>query len=319
MAEDWRNQSERSSPLMLRIIIFMATRMRRGAVRPILYFIVAYFLVTGGPARAASNDYLRRVLGRKPTLRDTWRHFFNFASCTLDRIFLMSKNHAQIRVNAVWSPGIEPIVSGGRGCILITSHFGSPDALRLTPPPQPDRLQLENVVRDDVKPLHTVLLLDRKVGRMLNEMVERLNPDMAMTIIDASERGPQLVLQLKEALEAGQMVCLTADRAAPDEGFCIVDFLGGRAKFSTGPWLLASALRVPVILGFGVYEGGNRFTSHFELFTDQVTLPRATRQQAIAEYAQRYVARLEHYLRMAPYNWANFYDYWLHDDEPAAH
>ena len=318
MAEDWRQQTERSTPFMLHLIVFMATKLHRSWVRPILYFIVAYFLLTGGPARAASTDYLRRVLGRRPTLRDQWRHFFAFASCTLDRIFLMSKNHAQIRVDAQWSPGIEPIVSARRGCVLITSHFGSPDALRLTPPPQADSLQRENVVRADVAPLHTVLLFDRRVGRMLQEMVERLNPEMAMTIIDASERGPQLVLKLKEALELGQMVCLTADRVGSDEGFCVVDFLGGRAKFATGPWLLAGALRVPVILGFGVYEGGNRFTSHFELFSEQVMLPRANRQQALSEYAQTYAARLEHYVRHAPYNWFNFYDYWLSADDPHA-
>jgi predicted LPLAT superfamily acyltransferase len=318
MAEDWRQQPERSSRLMLSIIVFMATHLRRSVVRPILYPIVAYFLLTGGRARAASADYLRRVLGRKATWRDQWRHFFTFASCILDRIFLLSKNHAQIRVDAVWSPGIEPLVSSGRGCLLIAAHFGSPDALRLTPPPQPDRLQLENVVHAAAKPLHTTLLLDRRVGRMLIEMVERLNPELAMTVIDASERGPQLALKLKESLEAGHMVCLTGDRVAPEESFSVVNFLGGRAKFSTAPWLMAGALRVPVILGFGVYEGGNRFTSHFELFAEQLSLPRANRQQLLDECAQRYATRVEHYVRMAPYNWANFYDYWLSDHDAHA-
>jgi len=26
---------------------------------------------------------------------------------------------------------------------------------------------------------------------------------------------------------------------------------------------------------------------------------------------QKYVERLEHYCRLAPYNWFNFYDYWV--------
>ena len=73
---------------------------------------------------------------------------------------------------------------------------------------------------------------------------------------------------------------------------------------------MAHALRVPVILGFGVYHGGNRYTAHFELFAEHLRLPRENREAAIAEFAQRYAQRLEHYVRSAPYNWFNFYDYW---------
>jgi predicted LPLAT superfamily acyltransferase len=65
-------------------------------VRPLLYPIVAYFMLTSRAARAASSDYLRRVLERTPRRRDQWRHFFAFASCTLDRIFLLSRRYADL-------------------------------------------------------------------------------------------------------------------------------------------------------------------------------------------------------------------------------
>ena len=67
-----------------------------------------------------------------------------------------------------------------------------------------------------------------------------------------------------------------------------VDFLGGRARLPVGPWQLAHALQVPVILGFGVYHGGNRYTAHFELFAESLRLPRENREAAIIECAQRY-------------------------------
>ena len=37
---------------------------------------------------------------------------------------------------------------------------------------------------------------------------------------------------------------------------------------------------------------------------------RATRAAQLGEWAQRYAARLEHYTRLAPYNWFNLYDFW---------
>jgi predicted LPLAT superfamily acyltransferase len=40
-------------------------------------------------------------------------------------------------------------------------------------------------------------------------------------------------------------------------------------------------------------------------------LDRETRTAAIQQTVGRYVERLEHYCRVAPYNWFNFYDYWV--------
>jgi predicted LPLAT superfamily acyltransferase len=73
---------------------------------------------------------------------------------------------------------------------------------------------------------------------------------------------------------------------------------------------LASILKVPVILFFGLYRGGNRYEVHFELFADEVTIDRQHRNREIQHWTQRYTDRLEHYCRLAADNWFNFYDFW---------
>jgi predicted LPLAT superfamily acyltransferase len=109
------------------------------------------------------------------------------------------------------------------------------------------------------------------------------------------------------------MVGIMADRALATDRSVTVNFLGGQARLPVGPWQLAHALQVPIVLGFGVYHGGNRYTAHFELFAESLRLPREQREAALAEFAQRYARRLEHHVRAAPYNWSNFYDYWSHE------
>ncbi len=42
-------------------------------------------------------------------------------------------------------------------------------------------------------------------------------------------------------------------------------------------------------------------------------LDRRQRQEQLGVWVQRYADRLEHYARLAPYNWFNFYDYWEED------
>ena len=294
---------------MVRLIVRLAATLRRPLVRPLLYPIVAYFLLTSPTARAASRDYLRRVLGRTPGWRDLWLHFFTFASCTLDRIFLLSNRHQSIEVDVDRPEEVRAAVARQRGCLLFVAHFGSSESLRL--------------IAVDRSGLPLSILLDRNHGRMLTELLEELNPELASSIIDASERGPQLVLTLKEAVQSGRMLGIMVDRALATDRAVTVDFLGSRARVPVGPWQMAHALQVPIILGFGVYHGGNRYTAHFEVFTDRLRLPRESRDAAIAEFAQRYAQRLEKYVRDAPYNWFNFYDYWPPelpaDHESAAH
>lgn len=295
MTTNWQDQGERATAFWLRFIVWLATHTPRPFVRAFLYPAVAYFMATGGPARAASREYLRRTFGHEPRLFDQWRHFFAFASCTLDRILFLSERTRGLDVQVHRPEAVRSLVAKHPGCLLFVAHFGSSESLR---------------VIAGRRGLPLSILLDRKVGRMLTELLEQVNPELASSVIDASDRGPALVLRLKEALEEGRMIGIMVDRALPTERAVEVDFLGGKARLPVGPWHLANALQVPVILGFGCYLGDNRYAAHWELFAPSIKLPRTEREAAIRQHAQRYAKRLEYYAHLAPYNWFNFYDFW---------
>lgn len=317
-------QKERGAPFMMRLMLWLAFKLGRRGVRWILYPTVAYFLLAAPRAVRASRRCLQRLLGRPATMRDVARHLFYFAACTQDRIFLLSNRHHELVIDAFWSPDIPAVLARSPGCLLLVGHVGSREALRLTPPPPaPDAGNLRDgkiVMRDAHlrahESLEVAVLLDRQVGRQMTELFERLNPELAANIIDASDRGPALVLKLKETLQAGRMVGIGADRADAGERAVAVRFMGGTVQFPEGPWTLAAALGAPVILGFGLYCGGNRYQAHFELFSERIVTARQTRQADIQAHAQRYARRMEHYARLSPYNWFNFYDYWLEDRRP---
>lgn len=283
---------------MVRLIVWLARHLPRALVRPLLYPIVGYFMLTSPKARRASRDYLRRVLTSEPGWRHQWRHFFAFASCTLDRIFLLSNRYSDLDVSVDRPEEVRAAVARGKGCLLFVAHFGSAESLRLI---------------GEQRQLPLSILLDRQHGRMLMQLLEELNPELAAGIIDASERGPRLVLNLKEALQRGRMVGIMADRALASDRSVEVEMLGGRVRLPVGPWQLAHALQVPVVLGFGVYHGGNRYTAHFELFCESLRLPRENRAAGIVAQAQRYAHRIEHHAARAPYNWFNFYEYWIRE------
>lgn len=296
MTRHWEQQTERSNSLMLRLLLWVARGLGRSVARLLLFPIVGYFLLTGGSSRAASRDYLRRALGREARLADVAKHFYNFASISLDRFFLLEGSQKDFNIRLSRPQAVLDLSLKGRGCLLLLAHVGSFEVLR-------------NIAVDQ-RGLPLRMLIDMEINRQFMRVVKQLRPDFAERVIDASQTGPALVLSLKEALEQGAMVGIMADRARAGERSVAVDFLGNRARLPVGPWILAGTLGVPVILAFGLYRGGNRYDVHFELFSEKISLPRAAREQALHDCAQAYANRLEHYVKSAPYNWFNFYDYW---------
>jgi predicted LPLAT superfamily acyltransferase len=60
----------------------------------------------------------------------------------------------------------------------------------------------------------------------------------------------------------------------------------------------------------GLYRGGNRYDVFFERLIEPAAPGVGDGTELVASAMRSYVHRLEHYCRLAPYNWFNFYDFW---------
>jgi predicted LPLAT superfamily acyltransferase len=294
---------------MLSLLVNATLTLGRPVMRVVLWPVVLYFWLTGKRLRRASREYLARALGREPTAMEVLRHFHTFGVVFIDRVYLLGGRRQALDIEAHVPEEVLQAFNARHGCLLLVAHFGSFEVLRI-----------KGMLRDEA-PIRIVL--DRRVGRMAMSLLEQLDPVMASRIIDASRRGPELVLDIKQAIEAGDIVGMMADRARADERSLVVRFLGGEVRVPAGPWIVAGTLGVPVILGFGIFRGGRRYECRLELFAPRIELSRSTRDQALQQHAQRFAARLEEQVRASPFNWFNFFDYWLDEpaarDEPAAH
>jgi len=111
--------------------------------------------------------------------------------------------------------------------------------------------------------------------------------------------------------ERGEAVGILGDRVLGKDKAVACEFFGDAANFPQGPLLVPVLFHVPVVLFFGLYLGGNRYAIHFERFAcDAAPAGRNERAAQLAPCIARYAQRLEHYCRLAPYNWFNFYDFW---------
>ncbi|MGH8082363.1 MAG: acyltransferase [Lysobacter sp.] len=303
-ASHWKQRPEGGSRFAFHLIRFIASNGGRAIARLTLFPIVAYFVAVRGPERRASRAYLARVLDRAPGLFDVARHIHTFAATILDRLYMLRGGMEPFDVRI---SGLEPIdqqIGRGQGMLLFGSHLGSFEALRVLARQRPDAK-----VR---------VVLDRAHNPQLTQLLDALDPEIARNVIDAGQDGPSIVFAIKQATDEGAIVALLVDRAAPGEPSTMVSFLGASAPFPTAPWLIAAALKLPVVLAFGLYRGGTRYDLVFESFSDAVEIERRNRPAILAALVQRYAERLQHHARSAPYNWFNFYDFWHADDAQQA-
>jgi predicted LPLAT superfamily acyltransferase len=291
----WQERGERGTTLAIRVLRFAALHLGRSVIRPVLYPLSLYFTLTSSTTRRVSREYLARVLPHAPRFRDVLRHVFSFASIALDRVFFLTGGQEfELEENY----GLRTTeVARAKGALLFVAHFGSFEVMRI------------GAVKQRALPLRIVL--DMQIGRRFMAALSELNPEIAAGIIDSSNAGVDLVLKIREALDARCVVGMMVDRMREGDRTVEVDFLGGRARFPASPWLLAAALKVPVIMVLGVWRGSNRYAAFSELLSECVELPRATRDAELQRRVQDYADRLAAHVRRAPYNWGNFYDFWV--------
>jgi predicted LPLAT superfamily acyltransferase len=301
---NWKQRPEGGGRFALWLIRSIALYGGRGVGRLLLYPITLYFLIRRGPERLASRAYLTRVLDRPASLFDVARHIHTFSCTLLDRVFLLSERFTRFDIEVHGLETLHAIMDQGRGALLLGSHHGSFESLRVLSQTRADV---------DVR-----VVLDKGQNPAITQLLDALNPDLARGVIDAGQSGTSIVLAIGEAAAQGALIGLLADRSRPGEPFIHCDFLGSPAPFPIAPMLIASSLHIPVVLCFGLYRGGRRYDLHFELFSEGLRIPRAERATALGELLQRYASRLEHHVRDAPYNWFNFYDFWQTAAEPEA-
>jgi predicted LPLAT superfamily acyltransferase len=291
----WTERPEGGGRTALRLLIAIALRFGRAPARLILYPVALYFMVRRGPERRASRAYLARVLGRPATMRDGFRHVLNFAQVTLDRVFLLHDGLQRFEIETTGLEDAHAAVALNRGVLVFGAHFGSFEVLRALSVHRPD-IQFRAVI-------------DLEQNPSVSQLMNALNPGLAATVINARQAGPAVALAMKDALDQGAFVTLLADRVRPGGRASEVDFLGSRAPFPIAPWAIAAALGAPVVLCFGVYEGGNRYHLYFEVVAERIVRDRDG-GRPLSEWVQSFADRLAARAREAPYNWFNFYDFW---------
>lgn len=299
----WALASERGSRTALRFVVWCFRRFGRAPLRLLLAPIVTYYWLFAPSARRASRDYLERLDrarggdGPRPRLRDTYRHLYNFAEMILDRFSFWTGAYDDFEIAIHGREHMEGYIKSGRGAFLIGAHLGNFEALR--------------VIARDADIRVNVLVFSANAQR-INETIQTLDPGSNARVIQVDPTSVRFAFEIRRCVERGEFVAVLGDRVG-DGGrsrIARATFLGDRAPFPQGPFLVAMLLGIPVVLTIALKTGRLSYDVFLETLASGEPVPAPDRAKVLQERVEAFAARLEHYCARAPLQWFNFYDFW---------
>jgi predicted LPLAT superfamily acyltransferase len=284
--DKWSGKS-RGGGFGYRFFIFLVRKAGVGFAYGFLALVVIYFIPFAPRATAAAWFYHRRILGRGRigALGGLFAHYYTFGQTLVDKIALGAGMADRFRFEFDNYSELLRLLDSGSGVVMIGAHVGSWEA--------------GSGFFGDYARKMNVVLYDAEYAK-IKQALEHNSTGSQFRVIAVNEDGLENVLKIKNALDAGEYVCFQGDRYLNREGSVEAGFMGRRARFPRGPFLIASRMKVPVVFFYAMRESGRRYRFHF--------VEAAGRSEK--ELLEEYLAVTERIVRSYPRQWFNFYKFW---------
>jgi len=244
--------------------------------------------------RESAVDNMRHVLGPRSSEKEARhiarRSFRNYHKDLLDflRLPRLDPSVLDRQVHVQGWEYLEQALAGGKGALLIGSHFGNWDLAGLV---LASRGYAVNAIADSFR------------SRRLNEWVMNTRRQRGVNVIP-----PGLALRrIYQALRRNEVVGIILDRPAGNDGVP-VRFFGELAYWPTGPATIAFRTGAPVLVGYLLRQPDGRYSGNLQPVPglglddrDGTDITRAT--QAI-------VHAIEEHIRHCPEQWYMFRRMW---------
>ncbi|GAA05741.1 glycosyltransferase family 2 protein [Photobacterium leiognathi] len=306
--QHWSSHAERGTILGIKTLLAVYSLLGRKAFNVLLKAVMGYYYLTEKKARKASEDYLEQLESYAsdnqlalPSKLNSYDHLLSFGHTMLDKLVAWKGDYSENNLTIHGDEHFNELVKRQQGIVVLGSHLGNLELCRALSSRHPD--------------IKINALVFTEHAERFNAVLKAINPDSDLNLIQVNELGADTAIMLQQKVEQGEWVVIVGDRTSVTKEQRVVwaDFLGKPAPFPQGPFILASVLKVPVYTLFGLRDDSQatpHFDVYFEPFSEQLILPRKTRETALQETVQQYASRLESYTIKAPLQWYNFFNFW---------
>jgi len=262
------------------------------AIPPAVYFSFA------SPDVPATMDFHRRIFGSVPWWKRRWyvfKHYYAFGRSLIDRTAILAGGANKFTFTFSGEHHIHEAVAQGKGVLLLTAHVGNWEAA--------------GHLLSRVKCPINVTGFDKEIPAIRAQLDRSSRQHFKLIPLTGSATDAILLVA---AMRRGELVCMMGDRTYGSPS-AQVDFLGGKASFPIGGYVMAAIAGSPTIQVFSLREPGGHY--HFFGFPPQPPHhpPHNERDAHLTDCATRFARNLESIVRRDPFQWYNFFPFW---DQP---
>jgi predicted LPLAT superfamily acyltransferase len=226
-----------------------------------------------------------------------YKNYYIFGQTLLDKFAILSGVKTNFTVQRDGQENLVNIHNQKQGCLLISAHMGNWEIAG----------QLLNLY-DNLK--FNMLVYDNEAEQMKKYM-DSILKEKRINLIEIRDNDISYLVELHRAFGKQEWLVMHGDRFRDGAPFIEKEFLGKKAKFPAGPFILAAKFGVPVLFSF-CFKENNKVYQLYAKPGIQLKKSRSEEetQAAIKLLSDAYIQTLEEMVKKYPLQWFNFYDFW---------
>jgi predicted LPLAT superfamily acyltransferase len=294
MTTEWKGKS-RGTVLGYKIFVFFIKKVGLGSAYFILYFVAAYFCFFALSSSRSIYYYLNKRLKypRFKSILKIFQSYYVFGQTIIDKVAISSGLRNKFTYEFDGVEHINETLRQKKGGILISAHLGNFEIAEHFFGELEENAAI-SLLTTDIE--HT------EIKNYLDSVTSKSNIKFIFIKEDLSH-----IFQINAALARNEIVCITGDRYFEGSKYFTQDLLGQEAKFPSGPFMLASRLKVPVLFVYVMKETN----THYHLYARKAKAKHRDAKELLKEYTESVQWMLDKY----PLQWFNYFDFWNVNDK----
>lgn len=272
---------------MHRALIWLARRFPLRLMYGVMAVSIPFYVLFDGRGRRASYSFFRRRIsyGRVNSALHVFSNMYNMGKVVIDRFAAYAGKKYRITGDDRFL--YDALVPDGT-YMMLSSHLGN--------------FELSGYMIPSPRPVKTLVYAgeNAQVMQQRSRMFSGCNIEMVPVKEDMSH-----LFALNDALQNGEVVSVSADRALGSSKSVLCRFFGEDTLFPAGPFTLAVRRSATVFAVFVVKEGPKDFRAIVEELKAE-----GEGNAKVQSLAQSFASALERVARQYPDQWFNFFDFW---------
>jgi len=286
----WEGKSK-GSPAGYRFFVWI---LKNFGVLPayfILKFVALYYFLFSKASREIYGVYRKLGYGKLTSVFRVYENHYLVGQSIIDKVVVMSGIPNKFSYNFDGENHLHEIIALKKGGVLLSAHIGNWDIAGYL-----------------LKRLNTrinILIFDGE-EQQIKEYLTTITGPQSVNIISI-KNDLSHIYEISEAFKNNELLCMHADRFLEGSRTVTNDFLGEKARFPMGPFVLASTFKVPVSYVFALKESN----FHYHFFASEIkNYGHLEKESVVPQMLKDYTNEMEIKVKKYPGQWFNFYNFW---------